>query len=203
MKKFLVLAALALAMVGSATQAEAKWAAPERVKWQRSNTTEGIFALAPYTTGASAKVDTSAIFSLNDCVPVSPAAMGDSVNFVGTLGAPSRSGVLQDTTMIARIVISCDSTTATTQAWGSPSVAVQVRYSPNGSWSSAVTIAPKPTDAAKFCVFPFLFLPATNDYGIETAQYGWWVGADVRFIITWGTGNVNSAYVSLQKHIPD
>lgn len=206
MKKFLVLAALAGVLVASvATQADARWTPRERIQWLRANTTENAVGgrAFDYTTGASAKVDTSASFWLTDCVPVNPALEGDSINAVGTLGAPSRSVVLQDTTLVAKIIISCDSTTATTQAWGSPSLVVQARFSPNAAWTTAATIAPKPTDAAKFCIFPIMNLPAQNDFGADLSQYAWWVGAECRFIITWGTGNVNAAYATLVKHVAD
>jgi hypothetical protein len=199
MKRFIWSGVAALVLLMVASLAHAAWLPLEDVPWERSNTTDGLYAKKFVTTGASAKVDTSFTFDLTICTPST--TTGDSINAVGTLGAPSRSVTLSDTTLIAKLVIYADSSTASTQAWGSPSLVLQGRWGAYGSWATVQTIAPKSTDAAKFTVFPILNLPSLNDFGIEYAQQSWWVGPQFRFILTWGTGNVNTARIALLRHV--
>lgn len=198
MKRFVWRGLAVLALLALAAPVHAGWLPLEDVQWERSNTTDGLYAKKNVTTGASAKVDTSCTFDLTYCTPST--VTGDSINAAATLAAGNRSIGISDTTLIAKLVIYADSSTATTQAWGSPSLVLQAKWGAYGTWATVQTIAPKSTDAAKFTVFPILNLPSLNDFGIEYAQQSWWVGPQFRFIITWGTGNVNAARIAILRH---
>ena len=202
--RWLAPALLALAfVVGLVGSASAAWNY-ESVKWRRQNNATGynggVYGIPPngvglldttYVSAAAARVDTTNAWNMLEAEP-SP---------TGTI---SIGGATADSSQVGAVIVSGDSSVASTFAWGATTMQLQVNYGSNSTgWTSVGgTISPLATTTQKAIVFPIWNLPvATAHLGSTTfnASYNVFAPA-VRAIITWGTAAaVPSARVYVRK----
>lgn len=168
MKRFtgaLVCALLTLAALAS-TASAGHWV-EEQIRWERSNTTDGLYYTSVTTTGAAAKVDTTSKFNLNSASPF-PLALGWG-------------GTTLDTVVVAKLVIYGDSTTASTISFGSTAVAIQANYGATATgWQSIRTVSTLNTDGQKYVEVPIyasnnavskqLYIDSTGDLSLFGRQ---------------------------------
>lgn len=150
-----------------ATQAVAGRWVEQQIPWQRSNATDGLYFQSIVTTGAAAKVDTTAAFSLNDAVPF-PLSLGWG-------------GTTLDTVIVAKLVIYADSSVASSIDFGSTSVSIQANSGVNASgWQAARTVATLNTSGQKYIEVPIyasnnavskqLYIDRTGDFSLFGCQ---------------------------------
>ena len=131
MKKFLVLAALALAVLGTATQADAKIRkVHEPLRWKTSNSAVagGAWVASPDPQPlASGVLDTTVIFSLNSASPLG-------------YGGWSGSTASQDTTLLGYVVAYQDSTADAANTLTAATATIEATYD-GTDWTTVGSVA--------------------------------------------------------------